>query len=91
MPEWDPEMLASHEAFLAEAAKLPAIALQPPFDPQRAINDALATGDRWRRTATVRGRVTHRKRGRRAPALTSPTSGSVVSRMSRWLIARIST
>src|SRR3954447_22735007 len=42
MPEWDPEMLASHEAFLAEAAELPPIALQAPFDPQRAINDALA-------------------------------------------------
>ena len=42
MPDWDPEMLASHEAFLAEAAKLPAIMLRPPFGPQRAINDALA-------------------------------------------------
>jgi acetyl esterase len=42
MPDWDPEMLASHEAFLAEAAKLPPIALKAPFDPQRAINDALA-------------------------------------------------
>lgn len=42
MPEWDPEMLASHQQFLAEAAKLPAIVLAPPFDPQRAINDALA-------------------------------------------------
>ena len=42
MPEWDPEMLASHEAYLAEAAKLPAIVLRAPFDPQRVINDALA-------------------------------------------------
>src|SRR5437764_1082149 len=42
MPDWDPEMLASHEAFLAEAAELPPIALKAPFDPQRAINDALA-------------------------------------------------
>jgi acetyl esterase len=59
MPEWDPEMRASHEAYLAEAAKLPTIVLKPPFDPQRAINDALAmtmaeggpvmaeTTDRW--------------------------------------------
>lgn len=55
---WDPEMLASHNAYLDAAAKLPAIVLQPPFDPQRAINDALAmtmaeggpamdTSDRW--------------------------------------------
>ena len=42
MPDWDPEMLASHEAYLAEAAKLPAIVLKSPFDPQRTINDALA-------------------------------------------------
>lgn len=42
MPDWDPEMLASHEAYLAEAAKLPPIALKAPFDPQRVINDALA-------------------------------------------------
>ena len=57
-PVWDPEMLASHNAYLDAAAKLPAIVLQPPFDPQRAINDALAmtmaeggpamdTADRW--------------------------------------------
>lgn len=40
--QWDLEMLASHEAYLAEAAKLPAIVLARPFDPQRAINDALS-------------------------------------------------
>ena len=39
---WDPEMLASHEAYLAAAAKLPPLTLQRPLDPQRAINDALA-------------------------------------------------
>lgn len=55
---WDPEMLASHNAYLEASSRLPAIVLARPFDPQRAINDALAmtmadggpdvaTMDRW--------------------------------------------
>lgn len=56
---WDPEMLAAHQAYLAAAAQLPPIVLARPFDPQRAVNDALAlqmaeggpimteTTDRW--------------------------------------------
>lgn len=40
--DWDPEMLASHQAYLEAAARLPPIVLARPFDPQRAINDALA-------------------------------------------------
>ncbi len=59
-PTWDPEMMAAQQAYLDAAAKLPAIVLQRPFDPQRLINDALAmataagpgpamaeTSDRW--------------------------------------------
>ncbi len=39
---WDPEMLAYQKDFVAAAALLPTIELRRPFDPQRAINDALA-------------------------------------------------
>ncbi len=42
MSEWDPEMQAFQEAYLAAAAGLPPIVLRRPFDPQRAVNDALA-------------------------------------------------
>jgi acetyl esterase len=58
--DWDPEMLDAQRHYLAEAAKLPPIVLQRPFDPQRRVNDALAmataggpgpdmaeTTDRW--------------------------------------------
>lgn len=57
--EWDAEMLAAHQAYLDAAARLPPIVLSRPFDPQRAVNDALAlqmaeggpamadTTDRW--------------------------------------------
>lgn len=66
--EWDPEMLASHQAYLEASARLPPIVLARPFGPQRAINDALAmtlaidgdggppmadTADRW---VAARGR-----------------------------------
>jgi acetyl esterase len=56
---WDPEMLAFQRDYTEAAARLPPIAFQRPFDPQRAINDALAmmnaqggptmadTADRW--------------------------------------------
>lgn len=62
MPDhvWDLEMREAHAAYLAEAARLPPILLQRPFDPHRAVNDALAmvtaagpgpdmaeTTDRW--------------------------------------------
>ena len=39
---WDKEMLAAHAAFLDAASRLPPIAFTEPFEPQRAINDALA-------------------------------------------------
>jgi hypothetical protein len=39
---WDPDMLAFQKEFAAAAAKLPAIELRRPFDPQRLINDSLA-------------------------------------------------
>ncbi len=39
---WDPEMLTAHAAFLDAASRMPPIALAEPFEPQRAVNDALA-------------------------------------------------
>lgn len=40
-PRWDPEMRAAQAAFEAAAAAYPPIRLEFPFEPQRAINDAL--------------------------------------------------
>lgn len=40
-PRWDPEMRASHALYEAEAANYPPIRLEYPFEPHRAINDAL--------------------------------------------------
>ena len=62
--DWDPEMLASHQAYTAMAARLPPMVLQPPLDGARATNDTLAlalagngpamhTEDRW---VAARGR-----------------------------------
>ncbi len=39
---WDPEMLTAHAAFLDAASRLPPIDFTGPFEPQRAVNDALA-------------------------------------------------
>lgn len=39
---WDKEMLNAHAAFLDAASRLPPIAFSEPFEPQRAVNDALA-------------------------------------------------
>ncbi len=39
---WDPEMLNAHAAFLDAASRLPPITFSEPFEPQRAVNDALA-------------------------------------------------
>ena len=64
-PRWDPEMRASHAAYEAEAANYPPIRLEYPFEPHRAVNDALnvilarggpdmaEAADRW---VAVRGR-----------------------------------
>lgn len=41
MPELDPEMRAHQAAYDAIAAEYPPILLQEPFDPQRAVNDAI--------------------------------------------------
>lgn len=40
-PRWDAEMRASQAAYEAEAAKYPPIRLEFPFEPHRAVNDAL--------------------------------------------------
>lgn len=40
-PRWDPEMRAAEVAYEAEAAKYPPIRLEFPFEPHRAVNDAL--------------------------------------------------
>ena len=57
--QWDPEMLAFQKDYTEAAAKLPPIAFERPFDPQRLINDQLSlvnaeggpamhdTADRW--------------------------------------------
>ena len=61
---WDPEMLASHQAYTDMAARHPPMVLQSPLDGARATNDALAlalagtgpamhTEDRW---VAARGR-----------------------------------
>ncbi len=42
-PELDPEMRAHQAAYEAIAAEYPPILLQQPFDPQRAVNDAINT------------------------------------------------
>jgi len=64
-PRWDPEMRAAQAAFERAALAYPPIRLEQPFDPQRAINDALnlpqarrgpvmaESTDRW---APARGR-----------------------------------
>ncbi len=58
-PRWDPEMRAAQRAQDEAAAAYPPIRLEFPFEPQRAVNDALAsltavggpvmeeTADRW--------------------------------------------
>lgn len=43
MPELDPEMRAHQSAYDAIAAEYPPIELRHPFDPQRAVNDAINT------------------------------------------------
>ena len=43
MPELDPEMRAHQAAYDAIAAEYPPILLQEPFDPHRAVNDAVNT------------------------------------------------
>lgn len=40
-PRWDPEMRAAQAAFERAALAYPPIRLEMPFDPQRAVNDAL--------------------------------------------------
>src|SRR2546421_367136 len=40
-PRWDPEMRAAQAAYEAEATKYPPIRLEFPFEPHRAVNDAL--------------------------------------------------
>lgn len=40
-PRWDPEMRAAQAAYEAEAASYPPIRLEFPFEPHRAVNDAL--------------------------------------------------
>jgi len=44
-PRWDPEMRAQHLAMEQAATQMPAIRLELPLQPHRAVNDALAT--RW--------------------------------------------
>ena len=76
---WDAEMRAAHAAYEAEAAKYPPIRLEYPFEPHRAVNDALnliaaqggpamaGSADRW---VAARGRRilcrVHRPRTERA-------------------------
>lgn len=40
-PRWDPEMRAAQADYEAEAGKYPPIRLEYPFEPHRAVNDAL--------------------------------------------------
>ncbi len=82
-PRWDPEMRVSQAAYEAEAAKYPPIRLEFPFEPHRAVNDALnlimaqggpdmaESADRWvaARGRRIQCRLHRPRTDRRLPVL----------------------
>lgn len=90
-PRWDPEMKAAALAFEKMAAEYPPMALRQPFDPSRAINEALnlrlaaggpqmaETRDRWvsGHGRRIQCRV-HKPRAGRLPVLVYAHGGGWV-------------
>ena len=80
---WDPEMLLANREYEARAASYPPVRLAPPFDPQRATNEALnlpfaeggpvmaSSEDRWilSRGRRVMCRLHRPESGSRMPAV----------------------